>query len=363
MAQEKAVRKKQKKRMRLPPGVGSVHKIGDDKNRRKPWRARVPAGVDYDMPSGTATRKYINIGYFETEVDAIEALMKYRSTPYSVEASKATFLDVFTMWKEENYKDFSDANKSGYNSAMNNSAPLHKKKMRDIRTQDMQIVMNTIEGGVSLQKRLKTFWGQIFKYAMQRDIVQKNYSEFVKIRDKDEGTTRRAIPDEDRKKIWDAVGKIPDADLAIIYCYTGMRPSELLEVKKENVDLEKRIMVGGKKTKAGKDRHIPIHKSIVPLIEKRLADTGEYLVTRDGGKRVNYEYFRRYIWAPLMASLGMDYTGHECRHTCATMMREAKIEEDLRKLILGHANGDITDRYTHTPDYMLVDAIDSIPEP
>ena len=43
------------------------------------------------------------------------------------------------------------------------------------------------------------------------------------------------------------------------------------------------------------------------------------------------------------------------------MMREAGIEEDLRKLILGHANGDITDRYTHHPDHMLLEAIDKLP--
>ena len=43
-------------------------------------------------------------------------------------------------------------------------------------------------------------------------------------------------------------------------------------------------------------------------------------------------------------------------------MREAGIEEDIRKLILGHKSGDITDRYTHISEEMLVDAIDKIPD-
>jgi integrase len=42
------------------------------------------------------------------------------------------------------------------------------------------------------------------------------------------------------------------------------------------------------------------------------------------------------------------------------MMREAGIEEDLRKLILGHKNDDITDRYTHHPDEMILEAIDKL---
>ena len=63
-----------------------------------------------------------------------------------------------------------------------------------------------------------------------------------------------------------------------------------------------------------------------------------------------------------MKEIGLEqYTPHYCRHTCATMLREAGVAEDIRKLILGHASGDITDRYTHVPNTMLVEAIDMIP--
>ena len=91
---------------------------------------------------------------------------------------------------------------------------------------------------------------------------------------------------------------------------------------------------------------------------------GEYLIMRyDKGnpQTMTYNRFTRYHWNPLMKQLSMDYTPHYGRHTCATMLREAKVEEDLRKLILGHANGDITDRYTHHSDSMLTEAIDSVP--
>jgi integrase len=79
-------------------------------------------------------------------------------------------------------------------------------------------------------------------------------------------------------------------------------------------------------------------------------------------KEMSYNRYREYHWKPLMQKLGMEhYTPHYGRHTCATMMRAAGIEEDIRKLILGHANGDITDRYTHHPDIMLIKAMDTIP--
>jgi hypothetical protein len=92
---KKQPKKAKKKRMRLPPGLGSVHMIGDGKNRRNPWRARVESHVELDEKSGKAIKKYITIGYYPTELDAFEALMNYRKNPYTLEASVCTFEDVF----------------------------------------------------------------------------------------------------------------------------------------------------------------------------------------------------------------------------------------------------------------------------
>lgn len=359
-------RKSKKKRMRLPPGLGSVHHINDGKNRRNPWRARVASHVEIDEEKGTAKTKYITIGYYPDEIEAIEALMAYRKNPYTLEASTCTFEDVFEMWKAKKYPDISLSGQRGYDAAFKNSAPLHKMKMRDIRTTHLEEIMLNLNLGYQVQSRLKTFWGQVFKYAMEHDIIQKNYSDFVKTKDKDPGTTRTDIPAEDREKLWQAIDQGDhDAEIAMIYCYTGMRPAELLLIEKANVDLESRIIVGGLKTDAGHDRHIPIHSCILPFIQRLMQTEGDLLIMRyDTGKpkEMSYNRFREYNWKPLMVRLGMEqYTPHYGRHTCATMMRTAGVEEDIRKLILGHANGDITDRYTHHPDSMLVEAMDKVP--
>ena len=358
--------KKKKKRMRLPPGLGSVHMIGDGKNRRKPWRARVNAGVDFNITTGKATQKYITLGYYETEIEAIEALMEYRKDPYTLEAAVCTFEEVFQMWKAKKYPDVSASGQRGYEAAFKNSERLHKLKMREIRSSHMEDIMQTTEFGHQSQVKMKSLWGQLFKYAMEHDIIQKNYADFVKVRDETPTTNKTAIPVEDRNKIWAAIeAGSQAAEIAMIYIYTGMRASELLEIKKADVDLNARIMVGGLKTAAGMNRRIPIHKSILPYVERLMQTDGEYLVMRyDKGKpqKMSYDYLNRSIWNPFMEHLGMkDYTPHYGRHTCATMLREANVEEDIRKLILGHANGDITDRYTHHPDYMLVEAIDKLP--
>ena len=358
-------RKKKKRRMRLPNGIGSVHLIGDGKSRRKPWRARVPSHVEFDEINGTAKQKYITIGYYETEVEAIDALMAYRKNPFTLEAATCTFEELFNMWKAKKYPEISKHGQSGYNSAFKNSALLHHMKVREIRSSHLEEVMLSMSSR-ALQNRAKVFWGQLFKYAMEHDLIQKNYAEFIKPNIKDEGTKRTAVSPEDRKKIWQAIDSgDQDAEIAMIYLYTGMRPSELLQVEKKNVDLEARIMVGGMKTDAGRDRRIPIHKCILPFIERLMQTEGELLIMRYDKaqpKAITYPRFLASNWNPLMERLGLEeYTPHYGRHTCATMLREAGVEEDLRKLILGHKNHDITDRYTHHPDSMLLEAIDKIP--
>lgn len=366
LMQAPKTQKKKKKRMRLPPGLGSVHMIGDGKNRRKPWRARVKADVEFNLATGKATQKYITIGYYETEIEAIEALMEYRKDPYTLEASVCTFEEVFQMWKAKKYPDVSYSGQRGYDAAFKNSAQLHQLKMREIRSSHMDAIMQATEFGHQSQVKMKSLWGQLFKYAMEHDIIQKNYADFVKVRDETPTTNKTAMPKEDRDKIWSAADAGDhNAEIAMIYLYTGMRASELLEIKKADVDLDARIMVGGLKTDAGKNRRIPIHNSILPFVQRLMQTDGEYLVMRydDGkAKKMTYYQLTRSVWDPVMEKLGLKgYTPHYGRHTCATMLREANIEEDIRKLILGHASGDITDRYTHHPDYMLVEAIDKIP--
>ena len=46
-----------------------------------------------------------------------------------------------------------------------------------------------------------------------------------------------------------------------------MRPGELLNMECANVYVEDRYMLGGSKTKAGKNRIIPLHDDIIPLVK------------------------------------------------------------------------------------------------
>lgn len=173
-----------------------------------------------------------------------------------------------------------------------------------------------------------------------------------------------AFSSEDRKKIWAAIDAgNHDAEIAMIYIYTGMRAAELLEIKKENVNLESRIiLVDSKKTGS---RRVPIHPCIMPFVQRLMQTDGEYLIMRyDNGTptEVSPAYFREYRWKPLIKDLGMDrYSPHFGRNTCHEMLRKYGVDENLRILILGRVNVESADKFTNYPDAVLLQAIDKLP--
>ncbi|MGG4180541.1 MULTISPECIES: tyrosine-type recombinase/integrase [Virgibacillus] len=143
--------------------------------------------------------------------------------------------------------------------------------------------------------------------------------------------------------------------------YTGLRPGDLVEVKNENIHLDKRYFRGGFKTEAGTNRVIPIHKKIHSLIEARMDPKKEYLVINHENNKMSCYVYYHEKWKKIMEQLEMDHKPHDCRHTFATLMDNAGANKLSIKRIMGHASKDITDKvYTHKDIEQLLIAIDTL---
>ena len=68
-------------------------------------------------------------------------------------------------------------------------------------------------------------------------------------------------------------------------------------------------MKGGIKTKAGKNRLIPIAHKILPLIEWFFKPVNEYLLTVNGAPLLNVQNLRQQVWSksPLLANHDADF--------------------------------------------------------
>lgn len=336
--------------MKNPNGYGSVFKLSG--NRRKPWCARVTIGW-----TDNGTQKYKNIGYFEERADAMIALAQYNNDPYDLDNDKITFAEVYAKWSEEKFPKISQSNIRGYKTSFNKCAFLHGMKFKQIRKMHMQRIINENDDlSYQVRMKLKTLFTQLYKFGIENDIVQKDYSKFVEAGEQTTKLVRTPFSDAEIELLWRNLDR-PYVDSILIMIYSGIRVGELLTIESANVNIDKQILVGGIKTKASINRTIPIHDKILPLINT----SNEYLIVSPTGKKMSYNNYIQRQFTPIMKELGMNHLPHDCRHTTATKLDNAGVDRTIVKMILGHTSNDVTERvYTHKTPEQLLSAINKI---
>lgn len=338
--------------MKLPNGYGSVVKLGG--KRRKPYAARITTSWTAD---GKQEKKYL--GYFKTRQEAMKALADYNENPFDLASREITFADLYERWCKVKYKDKPVPNE--YAAAYKKLAPLYDVPFAEIRKRHIQNVIDNLNVGYSSKSHVKALCTMMFKYAIDQEIVTTNFASLVELPTKIQSEIHKPFTQEELKILWENKNDFV-AKIALILCYTGLRPIELLKIKNSDVHLEERFMRGGVKTAAGKNRIIPIAEKILPFISEMYNPKNEYLVT-ENKKPIHYQKFLQSYWRKneILKSLPTKHLPHDGRHTCATMLDDAEVPLKIRQLILGHTSSDITNRvYTHKTIQQLIDAINRI---
>ncbi|WP_161625502.1 tyrosine-type recombinase/integrase [Sporomusa ovata] len=304
---------------------------------------------------------YQIIGYYEKPDQAMLALAAYNLDPYDLANRQLTFTEIYDLWVKQKYTDNGKKIKNGYAAAYKACSELYEMVFTDIRTAHMQKVLNEWEIGYASKKNMRILFGQLFNFAMQNDIVKKDYAEYITLEMPDEEGEQKHKPftAEELAILWENSAD-KAAQLVLIYCYSGMRPTEFVKIKTEDVFLSDRYMIGGIKTKNSKNRAIPIAEKIYKFIESFYNPDNEYLLTDYDGP-LSYDKLNWRYWKSLMEKLDMNHLPHDGRHTCATLLDNAGVNKTIVKKILGHAGLGTTEKvYTHKTIQQLVEAINLI---
>lgn len=327
--------------MRLPNGFGSIHKLSG--KRRKPWRVRKTDGWTDDRK-----QKYINIGCFATQKEALEALTEFNKNPWDIDSAKITFAEVFKL---------TDKKDKMVTSAYNQYCkPIYDIPINKIKTMHLQDIINNMsDKSVSTKKKTKQVFNQVFKYAYDNDLVNKNYAMSVTIPDTvKKEKLHKAFTTEQLKDMFSSNDY--HKEITLFLCMTGYRIDEALQLENENINFEKGTFVGGIKTDAGKDRIIPISKHVTNIIKKYYDPNNKYLFqnlkTKDKYVYTTFRYNFNKIYK--------DNTSHDGRHTFSTLAHNAEISNFIIEKLVGHSSGGtFTERtYTHKDISELKKAID-----
>lgn len=311
------------------------------------------------------------LGYFATSSEANIALAEYNKKPYDLDKRKVTFAEVYKLaYTDAQIDKKAKSSIDGYRAAFNKCAPIWDMPIADIKLMQLQSIINTYaDKSHSLQKNIITVHKLVYDYACKNDLVEKNYSGFVKITEHKACKEKKPFTRDEIKLLWAQLGWVYSggnksvlagetiADILLILIYTGMRVEELLSTSSDDVHVSERyIVVRGTKT-ANAQRLVPIHRDIEPLIKKRLARGSETFICTPTGTRVKYSSFFCAVSA-FCKNFGMEHSIHETRHTFATYTTH--LNATLRAYIIGHSTGSLTnDVYTH-PEVLLPELINLI---
>ena len=269
-------------------------------------------------------------------------LSKFNQSQREV-ADQKSFEEIYQeyyFWKFQKPHDHKEKKASMENSmraAYKNCASIHNRSFRSLTANDLQEVVDNCPKKHSSLELIIVLLHQMYAYAGANDLVDKDYSKFVKINKMDDDEHGEPFSETDLKILWEHQDN-ETVEMLLIMCYSGFRISAYLNMK---TDYEEEYIKGGKKNAPGKDRSVPINSAILPLVQKRLDRLGTYLPN-------GVHNFRTGMYE-ILKSLGIKkHTPHDCRHTFSMLCDKYCVNENDKKSMLGHSFSDVTNKvYRH----------------
>lgn len=322
--------------MRLPNGYGSVYRLSG--NRRRPYV--VKKSIDGRQKA---------LGYFETYQAAFEYLVTIN---HCTPTHRVTFSAIYQAWSRRHFPDISTSSRAAYDISYRHLESLHAMPFDAIAYPDLQAAVDAVPAGYCTRKKCRVLLSQMYKYAIKNGIVGHDLSPFVELPKHVPIFKKKPFTARQIGKLWRSTD-IDGVTDVLILIYTGMRIGEYIALRPADINVRQRyINIKHSKTEAGV-RKIPISRRILDMLaEKKTSGTICPCPT--------YDSFRR-LWDRAMKAVSMKHTPHECRHTLATLLDRADVNETTVRMILGHARQGVTKGvYTHKTLADLKKAIDRV---
>ena len=149
------------------------------------------------------------------------------------------------------------------------------------------------------------------------------------------------------------------APIVSLLLYTGMRVSELLAARWENVDVERRsLFVPTSKT--GRSRHVPLAQAALAIIDALPKPKGAIYLFPNPANAARHLTTIKHGWHGAREAAGLsDLRIHDLRHSAASFMVNSGVDLFAVGKVLGHANVASSARYAHLANDTLLAAVEA----
>lgn len=331
----------------------------------------------------TQKREYYKLGITHDEVrrnlpefNRMYAGLKRQSFSYRI-----TVAQGIESWLEQKRTELSNRNTVvRYEEIMNNFREFLKDKFPALEYMD-ELTQKHFEEFKEYRKNIKgkqektvnfelDMLSNLFKRLMEKDYLNYNPLSRVKRLQEPYKEERWFTEDEVRKILETAKSgktKINWYAVFATYYYTGMRKKELMFLTREDIDLEKGIILirhkQGFKPKTDRPRGIPIHPELLSILKDlRLfrpfgpsndGGNGDFVFVNSKGKVFSNDAIRKKL-KKLCEKAGIKPGKlHSFRHTWTAHSIMKGCPSDVVQAIGGWKKKDMIERYKHlAPDYM-----------
>ena len=110
-----------------------------------------------------------------------------------------------------------------------------------IQSLDLQTVIDTCGKNFPTLKKIKVLFNQLYDYALKNDICNKDYSDYVDVAQYKDRNSNKCDRNKFEKSEIDMVWNQKEDkyyQIILMLLYSGVRVSELLDSKKENVHVD-----------------------------------------------------------------------------------------------------------------------------
>jgi integrase len=196
----------------------------------------------------------------------------------------------------------------------------------------------------------------IFRRLVLSDVLAKSPAQSVKQLPENERKFHVLTIDEEKRYL--LACPQPLQDIAALMLETGMRPSEVYNLRRQNVFIEKEFLkIENGKTKSS-NRKIWLSDKAAEILRRRLETfKGELLFPRADADAELPQYLLSEQHLETLARIGCRFRLYDCRHTFATRQIESGVDLLTLAAMLGHKNLNQVQRYAHPSEARKRDAM------
>ena len=346
--------------MRLRKGFGTVRKLTG--NRRNKYAVHPPKTNGVRPKAICYTDDYhigvccLNAWHNGKYYKGMELDLKTRRLDEVVGTyTSSTFQSVYQMYWSHRFgegaaKEKDKDSQAAVRSAWKRMESIWFKTLDEVTIQELQEIVNETarDYSKSTVTRVMSLTKWLYRYAIPRELCRKEYGLYIETPKVKEESHHDAFTDEEIEKLWTASeagapsntgapaegNAVDDQTAATVRMILTMIYSGYRIGAWRTMELEGDVFIGGVKTDAGKNRTVPIHSVILPLVTGM---DGVFLCGKSESQ------FRRDFKTALSVLGIRELTPHSCRHTFHRLLERAGVSEADRKRLMGHSlKGDIT---------------------